>query len=244
LSVALRTKTLLVPDIDWVTIPAGEFIYGEESEQTTHYLESFDIARYPVTNAQYQCFIDDGGYEDEGWWQELEKSEIENSKWLQGNRPRTNVNWYEATAFTRWLSDRLNQTIRLPNELEWEKAARGEKGLKYPWGNEYEAGYANVQESRPEYGANIVQTVAVGLYPRDESSWGLRDMAGNVVEWCTEITTNVNESSQDSRLSFALRGGAWTFKPGLVRAAFRLADYDTVNRDYDIGFRLLRSSPS
>jgi formylglycine-generating enzyme required for sulfatase activity len=107
--------TLMVPDIYWVTVPASEFIYGEGSEQTTHFLEAFEIVRYPVTNAQYQCFIDDGGYVDEQWWQGLEEQDIEESECSQGNRPRTNVNCYEATAFTRWLSDRLNQVIRLPS---------------------------------------------------------------------------------------------------------------------------------
>ncbi len=144
--------TLLVPDIVWVHIPAGEFVYGDGDEQTTRFLEAFEIARYPVTNAQYQCFIDDGGYEDEQWWQGLEKPEMDQSRWPQGNRPRTNVDWYEATAFTHWLSARLDQAIRLPHEYEWEKAARGEKGLEYPWGNSYQAGNANVNESDVEGG--------------------------------------------------------------------------------------------
>ncbi len=233
--------TLQVPDIDWVTIPAGEFIYGEDSEQTTHYLETFQIARYPVTNAQYQCFIDDGGYENDHWWQGLEKPEIEESEWPQGNRPRTNVNWYEATAFTRWLSDRLNQLIRLPSEQEWEKAARGERGLKYPWGDGYEAGNANVRESG---GSFLEQTIGVGLYPRDKSPKGVKDMAGNVVEWCNEMTADVNDNTQNSSPTPVLRGGAWSNDPDDARAANRHRGGVPDFRDYDVGFRLLRSPPS
>jgi formylglycine-generating enzyme required for sulfatase activity len=237
------SPTINVPDIDWVTVPAGDFIYGKDSEQTSHYLDAFEIARYPVTNAQYQCFIDDDGYENEKWWQALKKPEIQASKWPQGNRPRTDVSGYEATAFTRWLSDRLNETIRLPNEHEWEKAARGENGFEYPWGVGYEAGDANVDESDIEGGAYLKQTVAVGLYPRDESPWGSRDMAGNVVEWCNEISNDDKESTQNTSPSPVLRGGAWNFDPVSARAAYR----DGFNPDYRdnyIGFRLLRSPPS
>jgi len=65
-------KTIkLLPDIDWVEIPAGEFIYGEEKHQQRLALDTFFIARYPITNAQYQRFIDDGGYEEERWWSGL-----------------------------------------------------------------------------------------------------------------------------------------------------------------------------
>jgi formylglycine-generating enzyme required for sulfatase activity len=238
------SPTINVPDIDWVTVPAGDFLYGKDSEQTSHYLQAFEISRYPVTNTQYQCFIDDDGYENEQWWQALKKPEIQASKWPQGNRPRTDVSGYEATAFTRWLSDRLNETIRLPNEHEWEKAARGERGFEYPWGEGYETGNANVDESDIEGGTHLQQTVAVGLYPRDESPSGSRDMAGNVLEWCDKIANNVKVSTRNTRPSPVLRGGAWDLKPGLARAARRLGHYFPVGRGSNIGFRLLRSPPS
>ncbi|HBR96845.1 MAG TPA: hypothetical protein DD979_05650 [Gammaproteobacteria bacterium] len=73
---APRSRTLWVPDIAWVEIPAGEFIYGEGNEQPTLHLDAFEIARYPVTNRQYECFVDDGGYEDEQWWDGLKKTEL------------------------------------------------------------------------------------------------------------------------------------------------------------------------
>ncbi len=234
------TKTILVPDIDWVTIPAGEFIYGEGETQTTLYLDAFEIARYPVTNAQYQCFIDDDGYEDNQWWQGLEKQTVERSDWPQGNRPKVKVSWYEATAFTRWLSARLNKDIRLPFEHEWEKAARGEKGLVYPWGNEYETGFANVNESDRKGGVYLKQTTAVGLYPRDDSSNQIRDMCGNVLEWCNEFGTESVESDDDESRMQVLRGGSWILGPEFARAAFRYGG-STYHHDINLGFRLLRS---
>jgi formylglycine-generating enzyme required for sulfatase activity len=238
------SPTINVPDIDWVTVSAGDFIYGDDSEQTSHYLQAFEISRYPVTNTQYQCFVDDDGYENEQWWQALEKPEIKASHWPQGNRPRTDVDWYEATAFTCWLSDRLNETIRLPNEHEWEKAARGENGFEYPWGEDYEAGNANVDESGIEGGAYLQQAVAVGLYPRNESPWGSRDMTGNVWEWCNEIANDDKESTQNTSPSPVLRGGAWNGAPVGARAARRNWYGNPDFRDLSIGFRLLRSPPS
>ncbi|MGD8842823.1 MAG: SUMF1/EgtB/PvdO family nonheme iron enzyme, partial [Gammaproteobacteria bacterium] len=213
---------LLVPDIDWVPVPAGEFIYGEDESQTSLYLEAFEIARYPVTNRQYQCFVDDGGYEDERWWQDLQKPEIRPSDWPQGNRPRVNVDWFEATAFKRWLSARLGYDVRLPYEHEWEKAARGEKGLVYPWGEDYRSGCANVDESSLEDGAYLEQTTAVGLYPRDNSPYEARDMAGNIVEWCNEVAPGRDGViSIGAPPSPVLRGGSWYYLPRLARAALR-----------------------
>ena len=98
---ASKPRILLLPDIDWVLIPGGEFVYQQGERRT---LPPFRIARYPVTNVQYQTFIDARGYDDDRWWSGLERPEPEASRWPQANRPRTNVNRYEAVAFTRWLS--------------------------------------------------------------------------------------------------------------------------------------------
>ncbi len=120
-----RIKTL--PEFDWVEIPVGEFIFGREEKhnEATLFLETFHISRYPITNIQYQTFIDDGGYQNERWWQDLKKPDAEESQWHHANRPRTDVNWYEAVAFCRWLSAQRNYKIQLPSEQQWEKAAHG-----------------------------------------------------------------------------------------------------------------------
>lgn len=232
-----------MPDIDWVKIPAGEFIYGEGKSQTTLSLDAFEIARYPVTNAQYQCFVEDDGYADERWWQGLEKPEIRPSVWPQSNRPRTYVDWYEVTAFARWMSARLNEAIRLPFEHEWEKAARGTDGRAYPWGAEYVNGHANVNESRNQ-GDYLKQTTAVGLFPHDESPYKARDMAGNVWEWCNEFNPNQTGATPTETPSPGLRGGSWDFDPDDARAAYRFRYRNPDGRYNYLGFRLLRSRPS
>jgi formylglycine-generating enzyme required for sulfatase activity len=80
-----------MPDIDWVEIPAGEFIYGKGKEQQTLYLESYCISRYPITHAQFQAFIDAGGYETETWWLDIRQMRPEEPTWKEANRPRERV---------------------------------------------------------------------------------------------------------------------------------------------------------
>jgi formylglycine-generating enzyme required for sulfatase activity len=255
-----------LPAIDWVEIPGGEFIYGEGEKQQTLTLDTFYIARYPVTNIQYQAFIDAGGYDDERWWQDLTKPNPDRSFWQQPNRPRTNVDWYEAMAYCRWLTEHLGYEIRLPTEKEWEKSARGKNGLIFPWGNDYKAGYANLNEQYNQEGPwNLNQTTAVGLYPHGSSSYGVEDMAGNIWEWCQNNSSHpkktVGQISNESRLrgnswasyrfekhedfndnTRALRGGSWITGPKLARATLRWERPDI--RHYErLGFRVLSSLP-
>lgn len=199
-SISAKTRTLRVPDIAWIEIPAGELVYGEGKEQTTRFLDGFWIGRYPVTNLQFQTFIDDGGYREDRWWRDLKRPDPEGPRWPQPNRPRTDVDWYEAVALTRWLTARLGLaegSVRLPTEVEWEKAARGPKRLVYPWGDEYRSGFANIDETlRNEGPWNLEQTTAVGMYPHGRSASGVEDLSGTVWEWC------LNKSGQPD-VSFA-----------------------------------------
>ena len=236
------TRTLKVPDIAWIEIPPGPFRYqdGEVLE-----LPGFRIARYPVTNLQFQAFIDDGGYRDDRWWRELRQPKPEASRWPQGNRPRTSVDWYEAIAFTRWLGARLGLpegALRLPTEAEWERAARGAAGRVYPWGDEYRPGYANVDETIHKDGPwYLEQTTAVGVYPHGASPEGVADLAGNVWEWCLNRFEDPGDTRvDDSGAPRALRGGSWPSLPHLARADARFRNHPE-NRNSDIGFRVLSS---
>lgn len=82
------TRRLRVPDIARVEIPGGVFVYQQGD---TRALPTFRLARYSVTNAQYQTFVDDGGYDESVWWLELIRPKPRASRWPQPNRPRTNV---------------------------------------------------------------------------------------------------------------------------------------------------------
>ncbi|MEI7867742.1 MAG: SUMF1/EgtB/PvdO family nonheme iron enzyme [Candidatus Methylumidiphilus sp.] len=134
--VALRYDAKLhrhIPNIDWVEVPAGPFIYQDGQKLT---LPGFHIARYPVTHCQFQAFIDDlEGYGNPRWWEGLAQrfDQPEQPSWDYSNHPRETVNWYEAVAFCRWLSYGLGCEVRLPTEQEWEKAARGTRHSAPPF---------------------------------------------------------------------------------------------------------------
>ncbi|MGB0713010.1 MAG: formylglycine-generating enzyme family protein, partial [Gammaproteobacteria bacterium] len=181
--VGLRDDSL--PDIDWVAIPAGTFRFqrGEELEREVE-LPTFWISRHPVTNAQFQAFVEAGGYGDEALWKDLKRPQPKISHWDHPNRPRTDVDWYEAMAYARWLSRKLTgdtDRIRLPTEIEWERVAGGRKNREYPWGDGYESGFANLNEKRAKAGPWFLeQTTAVGLYPQGANPEGVLDLAGQV----------------------------------------------------------------
>ncbi len=232
-----------LPEIDWVDIPGGEFIYQEGERRS---LASFRMARYPVTKAQYQAFIYAGGYRDDRWWKELGRLNPESCQWPQANRPRTNVGWYEAVAFSRWLSAQLGYEVRLPNEQEWERAARGVEGREYPWGNEYASGRANIDEISTIQRVGewyLEQTTAVGVYPHGASSEGVLDLSGSVWEWCLNKYDRPDETridtSGDTRV---LRGGSWRNHADLARGSLRMW-YNPDYRSYTRGFRLVSSAP-
>lgn len=232
-----------LPDIDWVEIPAGDFIYYGGEPKTLMSLEGFRIARYPITNAQYQCFIDDGGYESGTWrLRTLERQEHERPRWREGNHPRETVSWYEAIVFCRWLDAKLRDRdllnnyaqVRLPTQFEWEKAASGLNELVYPWGNQYEVGSANTSSEEFYLG----RTSATGIYPCGASPFGVLDMAGNVWEWCL----SKYEPTPDPVAPRALRGGSWDDNRDSCFCAQRLG-YLPNHRGADIGFRVCCSLP-
>lgn len=236
---------ILLPDIDWVDVAEGPFKYGEEAEDV--HLHAFRLARYPVTNVQFQCFIDDGGYDDEAWWRGLERNDPAPSRWEYANHPRETVSWYQATAFCRWLDARMREHgqladgwhVRLPTEQEWEKAARGTDGRDFPWGD-FASGRANMDEMSGNAGPHsLAQTSAVGIYPEGDSPCAALDMAGNVWEWCASKYDPKDASDAAPRV---LRGGSWNVDRAYCRCACR----DGFHPGFpyrDFGFRVCLAPP-
>jgi formylglycine-generating enzyme required for sulfatase activity len=231
-----------LPDIEWVEVPAGEFIYGEDGEKGP--LDAFRIARHPVTHCQFQCFIDDGGYSDARWWEGLaEHPQPERSGWSEPNAPREMVSWFEAVAFSRWLTAKLREAgtlgsedvVRLPTEFEWEKAARGSDGREFPWGDYDMDGRANVE-------GHIDRTTPAGLYAEGASPCGAMDMAGNVFEWCLTDYEKPANASEHSDVRRVVRGGSWYGDRRGARCAYR-GDSGPGNRSLNLGLRLLCVSP-
>ena len=240
----------------WITIPAGEFLMGAQSadrnepnydsqgfsfEAPVHKVnhDTYRIGRYPVTVSEFQRFVESNGYAEERYWQAGGfGSRRQPVAWDEQahypNRPVIGVNWFEACAYAAWAG------CRLPTEAEWERAARGGNGRKYPWGDD------PPDASRANYGLLIGRPTPVGVYVRGATPDGINDLAGNVWEWCQDAlhdtyagapVNGAARTSDDCDAQRVLRGGAWFYDAVYLRSAFRYWNWPDDRTD-GIGFRM------
>ena len=153
------------------------------------------------------------------------------------NHPVVGMCWYEVLAFCRWLSEKSGQKIELPTEAQWERAARGLDGRRYPWVGDITPDHAN-------YEMNVGTTTAVGVFPKGKAECGALDMSGNAWEWCrTKWRGNYDTPPDDDPAEEALRvlrGGSSFDGARLVRCAYRGWNYPYVRLVY-LGFRVVVS---
>ncbi len=248
--VGLRSDGL--PDIVWQDCEAGDFLYGEPRKKR-RLKTPFRIARYPVTHCQFQAFVDAGGYGQDEWWAGLaERPEAIPAQWSEPNAPRDTVSWYEATAFCRWLDEQSRAAgllpagwaVYLPTEEQWERAARGIDGRRFPWeGGRYLSGFANINETRRKEGVfNLNRTSSVGIYPVGEAPSGALDMAGNVWEWCRNEYEQPERCGDVGDSSRVVRGGSWIRHSNFSCAAFRHWSYPD-SKNIGLGFRVCCAPP-
>mgnify|MGYP001066645216 CR=1 FL=1 len=223
----------------WCDVPGGVVIIDGRREAQ---VRPFRLAAYPVTLAQFDAFVRaEDGFADERWWSGLEHRPLEGwNAERRGNYPATQLSWYDATAFCRWLGDRLGLDVRLPDESEWQWAAQSARAdFVYPWGCDWLPGRANTDE------AGIGRTTAVGMYPAGRSLQGSCDLAGNIWEWChstfdvsgqQRIGAAVGGAAAE-RGARVIRGGSWRVNRGFARADFRL-DAMPGDRVGSTGFRV------
>ena len=211
---------------EMIEVPAGEFLYEEDKKPLT--LESFRIGKYPVTNAQYKCFVDanpehrvpyvDSDFARPYGWDHEERTYPQG----RANHPVVLVSWEDAQAYCAWLREATGRAFRLPTQEEWEKAARGTDGRKWPWGDEFDSDKANSREG------GIDATTPVGCYPDGASPYGCLDMGGNVWDWTGSA---IGETGK------VVRGGSWYDYRDLARCAFR-PGFLPVYRSSAVGFRV------
>jgi formylglycine-generating enzyme required for sulfatase activity len=256
--------------LGFVEIPAGPFVMGsnpklkentigEEIPQHTLELPTYWLARFPVTMAQFQAFVQETNTKFERWQYNP-----------HANHPIVGVDWYEACKYCEWLNDKLKDSaskrfsdsseahrtfwdelasgklrVTLPSEAEWEKAARGSaEPRRYPWGDEFDPEKANTRET----GVNT--TSAVGCFPLGASPYNILDLSGNVWEWTRSGYTDYPYNPLDGREDLAdkearrvLRGGAFGYLSDGARCSFRIFD-TPAGRDDGSGFRLVVSPSS
>lgn len=217
---------------DMVLIPAGIFEMGSadgRDERPVHevYLDTYYIDLYEVTNAKYARCVDAGICDKPGG------NDYSDPEYAE--HPVVYVDWTNAQSYCTWIGGSL------PTEAQWEKAARGTDGRKYPWGEGIDSSLAN-------YESNVGDTTSVGSYPDGISPYGLYDMAGNVWEWVADWYSKeyytsapyenpVGPASGDSRV---LRGGSWNFNDNFLRAANR-NNINPDNTNNNFGFRCAAS---
>lgn len=329
-------------------VPAGRYLVGnpddpadrrhdpaafpDEQHGAEVPLAAFWIGKYPVTNAEFRCFVEAGGYQPGEWWDDLGRrwlggedvggvdawlaqqrvwktwpddwrqplvgdfrdeelnmvdrvramSEEElvaavqhelsqqrrdqplfwgdpaYAAWVGDNQPVIGVSWFEASAYCRWLSAHwradgfqgreslpANCTVRLPSEAEWEAAARGPGGRRYPWDDEFDPWRANTIE-KP---ARVLRVSPVGAYPDGEAECEALDMSGNVWEWTRSLwgedwrepafrypyepADGREDLDAPAEVLRVVRGGAFDGDQRFVRCAFRLGNLPYVRVRYN-----------
>lgn len=263
------TAEKVLSTINWISIPSSKFPMGSTSAeaetayhdaklrssllekydfdaevpQHTVYLSAYQISRYEITNAQYRAFVEatnrptPRGNNGEETWKDKDYN--------ADNQPVVGVTWFDAQAFAEWIGGSL------PTEAQWEHAARGREGRKYPWGND-----PPKVRKHANFARRYNKPTPVGQFQDGVSPNGIADLAGNVWEWCLDEydPSFYQRDSKDVKLdplnlrfrdvlrARVIRGGAWDVGSTFLRSSLRSTFYP-LDATHTIGFRVVRPRP-
>ncbi len=228
--------------LEMVSIPGGTFMMGspeDDSEKPIHpvNIAAFSMAKYPITQAQWQAIMGNNP-----------------SSFKGANRPVECVTWYQAQEFCQRLSQKTGKTYRLPSEAEWEYACRAGTTTPFHFGETITVDLANY-DANDSYasaptGTYRQQTTDVGSFP--PNAFGLYDMHGNVWEWCADPwRSNYNGAPRDGSVwqlcgntqNRVLRGGSWYTHPRECRSANRCGIKSNAGLS-NFGFRVVSLPPA
>ncbi len=258
LAPAARADTVSDRGLGLVEIPGGSFVMGDaegEADEVRRVVRMapFRLMRLEVTNVQFACFVAASGHVTDpersgaGYVWNLRWRLVPGADWrhpegpdgtLTGRmeHPVVQVSARDAAAFCAFYG------LRLPIDEEWEYAARGADGRRFPWGDtppeedgRRRANFGTVQCCAPDAGDGYARTAPVGHFPSGASPFGLLDMAGNVWEWTA--------SPYSGRPAYvALRGGGWGNDPYCLRTSYRHGNPPDIGLDM-VGFRCAADAP-
>jgi formylglycine-generating enzyme required for sulfatase activity len=231
---------------EMVMIPAGSFNMDGNNVS----VKQFAMGKYEVTVGEYMKFVKATNTHAPEWLEEGSSYNIKTgsdnyykklgSALTNENHPIVGVSWYDAVAYTKWLSQQTGKTYRLPTEAEWEYAARAGTTTKYWWGNDIGKNKANCSGNL--CGDNFKYTSPVGSF--SANPFGLYDTSGNVSEWsCSEYESKYNGKEKvcinvNTNKYRVLRGGSWLSNPTNLRTASRPWNAPDL-RFVNDGFRLV-----
>jgi formylglycine-generating enzyme required for sulfatase activity len=226
--------------VEQVWVPPGCFEMGtnpieyprakpnETPRHTVCLSAGFWLDRYEITNESFAQFVREGGYTDRRWWSDEGWRAHEGRRepypmlasFAAPRQPQVKITWYEAEAYANWRGGRL------PTEAQWEWAARGPESRRYPWGDRFFDGAANMDR------LDLRHTLPVGTHPAGRSWCGAEDMAGNAWEWTADgydpyayrraVETDPYTPPEPGGPR-VIRGGAWGGAPGGSTADIRCA---------------------
>lgn len=216
-----------------VYIPPGKFIMGEKEKKHPVVLPGFWMGKTEVSKKQYMKFVNEKKSNYPHWLEKGSEFHIKTGKnsayknFVEDDfLPIVGISWYNANAYCKWLSEKTGLTFILPTEAQWEKAARGIDGRKYPWGGD------NPNDNRANFDRRQgLATQRVDKYTGGASPYGLLNMAGNVEEWCED---GYSPGNPDSR---AARGGNYYDSEKNIQCTSRRSR-DVEVRTNALGFRL------
>ncbi len=213
-------------------VPSGQFKMGPDRRPV--WVDAFHMAELPVTNAQFHTFLKTTRYKPERLDRFLAHWRGPTPPKALLEHPVVYVSWFDACAYLAWAGRRL------PSEAEWEKAARGDDGRRYPWGK------ARPDERHAHFDRRSASTMRVGSWPAGRSPHGVADLAGNVWEWCVDIddagfyatgpSHNPRNTGGHARERSVVRGGSWAYGEHELRTYARTG-FDPNFRLDGVGFR-------
>ncbi len=244
---------------EMVRIPVGPFLMGSDKKvdrnaypaelpQRTIYLDAYEIDQFEVTTVQYLKYVLAKDLPPLIDWQ----YDGGNFQETMASHPVMHVSWADADAYCKWAGKRL------PTEAEWEKAARGEDGRIYPWGNQPaglsranfgRTGLSGPVRDRPERLVLYPPIISVDKYDNAVGPYGTFQMAGNVAEWVADwydkeyykTAPDRNPKGPENGTQKSFRGGGWIDSTPSVRGAQRNGT-DPITKMNWMGFRCARDA--
>ena len=223
---------LSLSELDPISIfQADRHMLGPEDPAHEVILDAFYVDLYEVTNAKFKKYIEATHSKNPPrYW--------DDNDFNHSLQPVVGITWKEARAYCQWKNKRL------PTEAEWEKAARGKRPVRFPWGNE------PPDKTRANFDNHVRKTAPVGSYPKGKSDYGVFDMSGNVSEWVKDwhypeyylFSPKENPPGPEKGHYKIIRGGNWKNKLEDIRLTYRNATVPKA-RSKTVGFRCVANAP-